>query len=64
MNAGAVSNIIVNAHGEGIGLLEHHTHPTAQQVHIHIAVNVLPVQGHFALDVAALHQVVHPVQGL
>ena len=63
MGSGAERHIVIDAHGKGIGLLEHHTHPLAQQVHVHIPVNVLPVQQHLSVNSAALHQIVHPVQG-
>ena len=56
-------NVIVDAHGERIGLLEHHTHPLAQESGVDITVNIDAVQQHFAGDFAALHQVVHAVEG-
>ena len=64
MGAGAVGDVVVYAHGKGIGLLKHHAHPLAQQVHVHAAVNIRLVQQHLPGDAAALHQVVHPVEGL
>ncbi len=42
MGAGAVGDVVIDAHGEGIGLLEHHAHLPAQLVHIHIfVINIL-----------------------
>ena len=64
MGAGAIGDVVVHAHGEGVGLLEHHAHPLAQLVDVDVAVDVLPVQKDFAGDFAALHQVVHAVEGL
>ena len=53
MGTGAVGNVVVDAHGKGIGLLEHHPHPLAQQVHVHAAVDVLAVQQNPSLNAAA-----------
>lgn len=64
MGTGAVGNVVVDAHGKGIGLLEHHPHPLAQQVHVHAAVDVLAVQQNPSLNAAAPHQIVHAVQRL
>ena len=63
MGTGTVGDVVIDAHGERVRFLEHHAHPLAQQVHIHIAVNVLPVQADIAGDLTALYQIVHPVQG-
>ena len=63
MGAGAVGDVVVHAHGEGVGLLEHHAHPLAQLVDVDVAVDILPVQKDFPGDLAAFHQVVHPVEG-
>ena len=63
MGAGAVGDIIVDGHGEGVGLLEHHAHPLTQDVDVHlIFIDVHAVQFDVAGDAAALDQVVHTVQ--
>ena len=62
MRARAVGNVVVDAHGEGVGLLEHHADALAQQVHVHAAVNVLAVQRDAALDAAVGDEVVHAVE--
>ena len=64
MGTGAIGDVVVDAHGERVRFLEHHAHPLPQQVHVHIAVDVLAVQTNVTSDLAALHQIVHPVQGL
>ena len=62
---GAVGDVIVDAHGEGVGLLEHHAHPAAQLGGLHLAgKDILPFQADIALDADPGHKVVHPVQGL
>ncbi len=64
MGTRAVGNVVIDGHGEGVGLLEHHAYPFAQQVHIHAGgKDVLPVQMDIAGDAAAGDQVVHPVEG-
>ena len=63
VGTGAERHIVINTHGEGIGLLEHHAHPLAQDVDVHlIFVDVHAVQFDVAGDTAALDQVVHTVQ--
>ena len=62
MNPGTVGNIVINAHGEGIWLLEHHTHPFAQNVYIHAAIDIVAAQRDFTFNPASLDQIVHPVQ--
>ncbi len=65
MELGAVGDIVVDAHGEGIGLLEHHAHPAAQVGELHLpGKDILALQPDIALDADARHQIVHPVQGL
>ena len=65
VGAGPVGHIVVNAHGERIGLLEHHAHLPPQLVDIHIRrEDVLSVVAHRTLDAHAGHQIVHPIQRL
>ena len=61
---GAVGDVVVHAHGEGVGLLEHHAHPLAQDVDIHLAVQVLAADEHFARDLAVGNEIVHAVERL
>ena len=62
---GAVGDVVVNAHGEGIGLLEHHAHPAAQVGKLHFpGKDVLALQPHITLDEHIRHKVVHAVEGL
>ena len=64
MRARAVSDVVVHAHGKGVGLLKHHAHALAQQVHIGIrSQHVGAVQQHLSGHAAAGHQVVHAVEG-
>ena len=44
VSSGTVGDIVINTHGERIGFLENHTHSFAEQVHVHIPVNILSVQ--------------------
>ena len=64
MGPRSIGNIVINAHREGVRLLEHHTYPFSQKVHIHAIVDVLPFQRHLSGDSAALNQIIHPVQSL
>ena len=65
MKSGAVGNIIINAHGEGIGLLKYHAYLFPEQRGIHpLIVNILSVQQNSALDFHILHQIIHPVDAL
>ena len=64
MEPGAVGNIIINAHGEGIGALEHHAHLFPQKGYINaLGVNVLSVQNHLAGYFYVGYQIVHAVEG-
>ena len=61
----SVCYVIVNAHREGVGLLEHHANPLAQHIDIHlILIDIHTVQQDIAGNAAAFHQVVHAVQAL
>ena len=62
VGSGTVGDVVIDAHGKWIRLLENHAHPFPEKVHIHILVNILAVQKDLSLDAAALHQIVHPVQ--
>ena len=46
MRSGAIGNIVVNAHREGVRLLEHHADSAPQQIHIHALIDILAVQKH------------------
>ena len=62
---GAVGDVIVDAHGEGVCLLEHHAHPAAQAGELHLlGKDVLPFEPDVALDADAGDQIVHAVEGL
>ena len=62
---GAVSDVVVDAHGEGVCLLEHHAHTAAQVGQLHLAgKDIRALQPYIALDAYARHKVVHAVQGL
>ena len=63
--SGAVGHVVVNGHGEGIGLLEHHADLLAQPSDVQVLVkDVLPFEADVPLDMHPGDQVVHPVQGL
>ena len=65
VGAGAVGHVVIDGHGEGIGLLEHHADLLAQPGGVHAGViDVLAGVVDLTLDADALHQVVHAVQGL
>ena len=65
VGAGAVGDVVVDGHGEGVGLLEHHADLLAQPGHVHAGVvDLLAPVLDGAGDLDAGHQVVHPVQGL
>ena len=62
---GTVGNIVVDAHGEGVGLLEDHADLPPQGADIHTGgEDVLALVVHLAGDLHAGDQVIHPVQGL
>ena len=63
MGAGTEGYVIVYRHRKRVRLLENHTDASAQQIHVHIAVNILAVQQHLARNAAALNQIVHTVKG-
>ena len=62
MGPGAVGDVVIDAHGEGVGLLEHHAHLLAQIVDLRLE-DVRAVVEHLPGDPYAGDQVVHPVQG-
>ena len=63
MDSGAICYIVINAHREGVGLLEHHADALAQDVDVHLVlVDVHAVELDVAGDAAALDEVVHAVQ--
>ena len=60
-----VGDVVVDAHGEGVRLLEDHADALAELVHIHgRIVNVFTLVGDLARDFHAAHEVVHPVERL
>ena len=61
MRARSVCDIVVNAHRERIRLLEYHADTPAQQIHVHAAVDVFPVEQHLSCDLTSLYQIVHAV---
>ena len=61
MGARPVGHVIVDAHREGVGLLEHHTHLAAQLAHVH-SEHVLLLVEHRAGNLDAGDQIVHTVQ--
>ena len=61
---GTVGHVVVDAHGKGIGLLEHHAHLLAQPGGVQVLVeNILAFKAYLALDVNAGDQVIHAVEG-
>ena len=64
MAARAKGNIVVDAHREGVGLLEHHAHAPAQIGGIQGAVGIGTIQQHRTFHATALHQIIHAVQRL
>ena len=65
MGAGAVGHVVVDRHGKGVGLLEHHADAPAQVGDGHAGgEDVLPVIEHLPLHAHPLHQVVHAVERL
>ena len=64
MGAGAVGHVVVDRHGKGVGLLEHHADAPAQVGDVHAGgVDLLPVEGEGTGDLHAGDQFVHPVDG-
>ncbi len=62
-NAGAVGNVVVNALGEGVGLLKQNANPAAHLDWVYVGgVEVLAVVGYLALKAKALNQVVEAVK--
>ena len=54
MGAGAVGHIVVDAHGERVGLLEDHADLLSESCDVHSGgVDILAVKGHGALDAHA-----------
>ena len=64
MGARAKGHVVVDAHGEGVGLLEHHAHAAAQLGGGHAVIGIVVVERDLALDAAALNEVVHAVERL
>ena len=63
MRARAVGDVVVNAHGEGIRLLEHHAHAAPQLVYIRAGrVDILILVLYLARYLNAGHEVVHAVE--
>nr|WP_052263912.1 hypothetical protein [Azotobacter chroococcum] len=55
-------DVLGDAQGEGVGLLEHHADSTAQQLDIHAAAqHVLAIDQYLAADPGAGHQIAHAV---
>ena len=64
MGPGTVGHVVINGHGKGVCLLEHHPHLLAQPGGVHGFVkNVLPVKADLPLNVHPGNQIVHSVQG-
>ena len=64
MCARTESDVIVDAHRERIGFLKHHTNPFAEDIYIHISVNILVVKANVACYLTTLNKVVHSVERL
>ena len=65
MRPGAVGNVVVDAHGEGVRLLEDHADLAPQLVHVHgRREDILSVIFDLALDAHARDQIVHAVERL
>ena len=61
---GAVGNVVIDAHGEGIGFLKHHADLTAQAAHVRSRrIDIFPPIADLAGDLHPRHQIVHAVQG-
>ena len=55
MDTRSISNIIINAFGERIRLLEHHAHAVTQADGINIRKDILAIQSDFALNAHTLN---------
>ena len=65
MEFGAIGDVVVDAHGEGVCLLEDHANAAAQVSQLHLLrENILAPQPDISLDADIRHKVIHPVQGL
>ena len=62
--AGTVGDVVVDAHGERVGLLKDHAHVAAQVVDVDLAVDVHIPDAEVTRYAATVHQVVHPVEAL
>ena len=63
MELGAVGDVVLDRHREGVGLLEDHPDPLPDLENVRIgSKNVLAVEVHLPLDTAAVYEVVHPVE--
>ena len=64
VGTGTVGNVIIDAHGEGIRLLEHHADVPPQGAHVHVLIeNAAAVIAHLPGNPHRGDQVVHAVQG-
>ena len=61
MCTGTVSNIIVDAHGEGIGFLEYHSYFLAKCIHFRFK-NVISLITNFTRNFYRRDQIVHTIQ--
>ena len=65
MRPGAVGDVVVDAHGEGIRLLENHADLPPQLVDVDLrGEDILPIVLDLALDAHARHEIVHAVERL
>ncbi len=63
LDAQAVDDVLVDALGERVGLLEHHANATTQVGHIlALAVDIVTVEVDGAFDTAAVDQIIHTVE--
>ena len=62
VHAGAVGDVLVDGHREGVGLLEDHSDPLAQLDDVDVPEDVRAVVEHLALDPHRVDEVVHPVE--
>jgi len=60
---GGVGDVVVNAHRERVRLLEHHADAAAKLRDVDlVAINVVAVEEHRAVNFAARHKIVHAVE--